>query len=109
MCWTRFLWTIGWRGIGLGPLQTLVSLLSYGPALLGFLASLFLGWKRWRAVLPLWSVIGYFILFYSLTHEGLRFRLPVDPYLIILAVFSFVWIYDRFVARGRSQFERDHA
>jgi len=109
LCWTRFLWTIGWCGIGLGPLQTLISLVSYGPALLGFLASLLLGWKRLSATLPLWLAVGYFILFYSLTHEGLRYRLPVDPYVIILAAFSALWIYDRQRDKGKARRELSNA
>jgi hypothetical protein len=96
LCWIRFKWTIGWRGIGLkGPLLNGLSLIFYGPALLGLIVSLFVGWKHLSVTLPLWSVVGYFILFYSLTHEGLRYRLPVDPCMILLAVFSAVLLYSR--------------
>jgi 4-amino-4-deoxy-L-arabinose transferase-like glycosyltransferase len=95
MCWIRFKWTIGWKGQGLkGPIMNGISLLSYGPALLGFLVSILLGWKHLKIVLPFWLVVGYFILFYSLTHEGLRYRVPIDPYMIILAVFSALYLYD---------------
>ncbi len=95
LCWTRFKWTIGYRGIGLqGPLMNAMALLSYGPALLGFLLSFILGWKNLKAALPLWMLVGYFVLFYTLTHEGLRYRMPVDPYMILLAVFSALTLYD---------------
>ena len=101
LCWIRFKWTIGYRGVGLqGPLLSGISLISYGPALLGFVISLFIGWRRLSITLPLWSVVGYFVLFYSLTHEGLRYRIPADPYIILLAVFSAVLIYSRL--RGKS-------
>jgi len=94
LCWIRFLWTIGWKGIGLkGPLMNGIAFISYMPALFGFLLSFFVGWKRLYVTLPLWSVVGYFILFYSLTHEGLRYRLPVDPYIILLAIFTFLYLY----------------
>ncbi|MBU0517312.1 glycosyltransferase family 39 protein [bacterium] len=94
LCWVRFIWTIGWKGIGLkGPLLNGISFLAYMPALVGFILSLFVGWKRLQVTLPLWSVVGYFVLFYSLTHEGLRYRLPVDPYMILLAIFSFLYLY----------------
>lgn len=100
MCWIRFKWVIGYKGIGLkGPLMNALSLFSYGPAILGFLVSLFLGWRKLAVVLPLWAVVGYFVLFYSLTHEGLRYRVPVDPYMILLAVFSFVFLYDHIKKR----------
>lgn len=100
LCWIRFKWTIGYKGIGLkGPLLSGISLLSYGPVLLGFLVSLFVGWRKLVVTLPLWSVVGYFILFYSLTHEGLRYRVPVDPYMILLAVFAAVFVYERFKRR----------
>ncbi len=97
LSWIRFKWTIGYKGIGLrGPLLNGISLITYGPALLGFLVSSIVGWRYMAATIPLWSVIGYFILFYSLTHEGLRYRVPVDPYMIILAVFSVIFLYCRF-------------
>jgi len=70
-----------------------IAFISYMPALFGFLLSFFVGWKRLYVTLPLWSVVGYFILFYSLTHEGLRYRLPVDPYIILLAIFTFLYLY----------------
>jgi 4-amino-4-deoxy-L-arabinose transferase-like glycosyltransferase len=96
LCWNRFKWTIGWRSIGLkGPLLNGISLLFYGPVLLGFIISLFIGWKRLEVTLPLWSVVGYFILFYSLTHAGLRYRLPVDPLMMLLAAFAAVFIYSK--------------
>ncbi len=94
LSWIRFKWTIGYKGIGLqGPLLSGISLLFYGPALFGFIVSIFIGWRRLAVTLPLWSVVGYFVLFYSLTHEGLRYRLPVDPFMILLAVFSAVYLY----------------
>ncbi len=97
MCKIRFLWTIGYKGTGLkGPLMNGILLLSYGPILLGFLFSLLLGWRHLRAALPLWLLVGYFVLFYSLTHEGLRYRVPVDPYMLLLAVFSGVTLFDKF-------------
>ncbi len=99
MCWLRFKWTVGYKGIGLkGPLMNGIALLSYGPVLLGFILSFFLGWKKIRALLPFWSVVSYFLLFYSLTHEGLRYRLPADPYIILAAVFSYLSLFERLVA-----------
>ncbi|TKJ41592.1 hypothetical protein CEE37_03235 [candidate division LCP-89 bacterium B3_LCP] len=110
MSWIRFKWTIGYRGIGLrGPLLNGISLLSYGPALLGFLISIIIGWRFLRYTLPLWSLVGYFILFYSLTHEGLRYRVPVDPYIILLAVFSAVYLYCRFKKKPFPVPETAHA
>lgn len=101
MCWIRFKWVIGYKGIGMkGPLLNSISLLFYGPILLGFIVSFFLGWRRLNVALPLWSIICYFVLFYSLTHEGMRYRVPVDPYMILLAVFSAVFIYDRMVRKS---------
>ncbi|MFH1861703.1 MAG: glycosyltransferase family 39 protein [bacterium] len=100
LCWVRFLWTIGYKGIGLGRVGNFVSLLTYGPVLLGFLFSLLIGWRHLQTMLPFWLVVSYFILFYTLFHEGLRYRVPVDPYMIILAVFSALWIYDRYLSKN---------
>lgn len=86
-----------------------IALLSYGPVLLGFVLSFFLGWKKIRALLPFWSLVGYFLLFYSLTHEGLRYRLPVDPYMILAAVFSYLFLFNRFIAGKISTKEQPDA
>ncbi|MCX6639817.1 MAG: glycosyltransferase family 39 protein [bacterium] len=110
MCWIRFKWTIGYKGIGLkGPLMNGISLLSYGPVLLGFLLSFIWGWRRFAAMLPLWAVVGYFVFFYSLTHEGLRYRLPVDPYMILLSAFSALAIYKLVAVPKPVPIEIEHA
>jgi len=38
------------------------------------------------------AIFGYFITVYTLTHDGIRYRLPADPYLIILASILFAQI-----------------
>jgi 4-amino-4-deoxy-L-arabinose transferase-like glycosyltransferase len=110
LCWLRFKWTIGYKGIGLqGLLLNGISLLSYGPVLLGFLLSLFLGWRYIAIMFPFWSVVGYFILFYSLTHEGLRYRVPVDSFMIILMAFSAIFIIGKFQRRNHLTAKKLHA
>jgi len=78
------------------------------PILLGFAASLIWGWDRLAASLLLWSLVGYFVLFYSLMHEGLRYRLPADALMMLLAAFAAVTIYDRYLKRGALHSEPSH-
>jgi hypothetical protein len=40
-------------------------------------------------------IFTYFIAVYTLTHDGIRYRLPADPYIIILASVLIIKIVER--------------
>ena len=85
-CWVRFKSIIGFQGVlAQGLVYKLVGILTFGILFpLGIIA-FFVNIKRWRETLPLMLTFCYFVGVYSLTHDGIRYRLPVDPYIIILA------------------------
>lgn len=66
-------------------LYPIVCALSYGPILLLALWSAFRSRKRWRDFAPFYLIIGYFTAVHTITMASLRYRLPIEPLLIILA------------------------
>lgn len=63
----------------------LISLASYGPILLLALIGAARRWRQWRGLAPLYLVIGYFTAVHVVTIASLRYRLPIEPLLIVLA------------------------
>lgn len=66
-----------------------VSGLSFGPVLLLALGAVWTYRGRWRELLPIYALIGYFTLVHVLTLASIRYRLPIEPYLIVLASGAF--------------------
>lgn len=63
----------------------LVCALSYGPVLLLAIMSSIRYRRRWRDFAPFYLIIGYFTAIHIVTMASLRYRLPIEPLLIILA------------------------
>lgn len=64
----------------------LVSLLSYGVVFtlaLGFIAAE--GWERRRRIAPIMLLIAYLTAVHMVTIGSLRYRLPLEPFLIVFA------------------------
>ena len=72
-----------------------IMIFSFTPILIGFLISLFLLKDRLKLISPIFILIFYFSLLHSVVISSLRYRLPIEPFLIILASYSFYFIYKR--------------
>jgi 4-amino-4-deoxy-L-arabinose transferase-like glycosyltransferase len=69
-----------------GSFYLLVSLLSYGPILLLSLAYLVLwGRQDLRKILPILMFIAYLTAVHCVVVSSIRYRLPIEPFLIIFA------------------------
>jgi len=66
-------------------LYSLVSALSFGPVLVLALICAFRRRREWRLLAPLYLIIGYFTFVHVVTIASLRYRLPLEPLLIVLA------------------------
>ncbi|NQS98134.1 MAG: glycosyltransferase family 39 protein [candidate division Zixibacteria bacterium] len=53
-------------------------------------------WKNWRRLGLIYLLILYNIGIHTLTASGIPHRLPIDPFLILLAAFSLHWIGAKF-------------
>ncbi len=62
-----------------------LSIVSYAPVLVLALWQAFSGKKRWREISFLCLPVIYFALLHTVILGSLRYRIPVDPFLIILA------------------------
>jgi hypothetical protein len=66
-------------------LYSIISAASFGPILVLALIGAVRQWRQWRLLAPLYLIIGYFSLVYMVTIASIRYRLPLEPLLIILA------------------------
>lgn len=66
-------------------LLSLVSALSFGPVpLLALVGAL--RWRgRWRVFVPIYLLVGYFTFVHVAVIASLRYRLPLEPFLILMA------------------------
>ena len=78
-------WNVIPNAVEFGGLYAWISALSFGPVLLLAIAGTAWHWRAWRRLSPLLAVIGYFTLLHVVTIASLRYRLPVEPLLIVLA------------------------
>jgi hypothetical protein len=86
LCWVRFRTIVGFAGtLSQDLIYKLIGLFSFGWIAPLSLAAAFYWRKRLWDILPLAMVFLYFVGVYTLTHDGLRYRLPADPCLIVLA------------------------
>jgi 4-amino-4-deoxy-L-arabinose transferase-like glycosyltransferase len=66
-------------------LYSLLSAFSFGPVLVLALVCAGRWWRQWRLLAPIYLVIGYFTLLHTVTIASLRYRLPLEPLLIVMA------------------------
>ncbi len=68
-----------------GARTTWISILTYGPVLLLAFAGVWIERRRWRDYLPPLAVVAAFSLVYPAFTTCVRYRLPMDAYLILFA------------------------
>ena len=66
-------------------LYAIVSAASFGPILALALICAMRRWCQWRLLGPLYLILGYFTLVHVITIASLRYRLPIESILILLA------------------------
>ena len=66
-------------------LYSLISAASFGPILVLSLIGAIRRWRQWRALAPLYLIVGSFTAVHIITIASLRYRLPIEPILILLA------------------------
>jgi hypothetical protein len=67
------------------PVYRIVGLLSFGPVLLFALVCLFQHRAQFALLLPFYLTAGYFTALYLVTIASIRYRLPLEPLMIVLA------------------------
>lgn len=74
----------------------IISLLSYGILFPFFLLGLLLGWKKNRKALLLYLLLIYFTIMHMIFVAQIRFRLPIEPYIIIFGALGINFILVKF-------------
>ena len=67
------------------PLYKVMGAASFGPVLALAILGLFQRRRQFFELLPFYLTIGYFTLIYTITMASIRYRLPIEPLLIVLA------------------------
>ncbi len=78
-----------------GSFTNLISILSFTPILLLFLIGLLFSFPKWRKTLVLFFVILSFALGYSFFQTRVRYRIPVEPYIIIFAANGIIVFWEK--------------
>jgi len=68
---------------------------SYGPVLFFFIASIFIFYKMWRELIPIYLLVLYFTAIHILFISSIRYRLPLEPFMILLASAACEKLYHR--------------
>lgn len=66
-------------------LYSIVIAASFGPILALALICAVRHWRQWRLLAPLYLIVGYFTVVHVIIIASLRYRLPIEPILILLA------------------------
>lgn len=87
-----------WPTADSGRLANLLRLASFGwlapLAAWGMVANL----PRWRALAPLYLFLLVHTGIYAITWTMIRYRMPMEPFLIMLGAYTLVTFYDRWIA-----------
>jgi len=70
----------------------IISILSYGTVFVLFLVSIVLNLKEWRKLSAIYILFLYFTLIHTIIIASLRYRLPLEPFMILMASCSFVYL-----------------
>jgi 4-amino-4-deoxy-L-arabinose transferase-like glycosyltransferase len=65
--------------------QRWIVAISYGPALILALLAVWLYRDRWRWLMPIYALFAYFTLVHVVTIASLRYRLPLEAFLVVFA------------------------
>jgi len=104
LCWERFKTIIGFQGaLTQGLMYVIVGILTFGVILPSALIALIINLRVWPHTLPLIIIFVYFVGVHTLTHDGIRYRLPADPYIIILAAYLYWQIFNRSLQVRKSE------
>lgn len=76
----------------------LVSLLSFGPVLVLAMACVAFG-RRHVELAPIYALVGYYTLVHCIVIASLRYRFPLEPFLIVMASYPLAQIIAKFQTR----------
>jgi 4-amino-4-deoxy-L-arabinose transferase-like glycosyltransferase len=82
-------------------LTVLASMISFTPLLILFILGLVVSWKRRRELIYVYFLILHTTAINLAFVSSLRYRLPLEPFMIIVASYALVFVADRAGARKK--------
>ncbi|HOL22878.1 MAG TPA: hypothetical protein PLQ41_08530, partial [bacterium] len=76
------------------PIYRIVSVFSFGIMLPFFILGFFITLKN-KKMWFIHSLIILFTVFHIIFLSSIRYRVPIEPFYIIIAVYGFFWLKDR--------------
>ena len=77
-------------------IYSIIVFITFTPILIFFILGVFLNKTYYKSLSPIYILILYFTLVHMILIASLRYRLPIEPFLILLACASFSKIYKKF-------------
>lgn len=89
--WRLWPYADGWNS----PLYVLISVISYGSVLTCAITSIFcLRRAQFIRMSPVFMIIAYLTAVHMVTIGSIRYRLPIEPFLIVLACFALHYLFN---------------
>lgn len=89
------------EGFSQGAYRT-IAILSFGPVLVLAIIAAFMLRGMFATLLPIYLLIGYFTVVHMITIASLRYRLPLEPFLILLAAAPLSRMASRFMGQPKN-------
>jgi 4-amino-4-deoxy-L-arabinose transferase-like glycosyltransferase len=87
------------------PLYLIVGGVTFAPILLLAMICAFSQYRRFVEFLPIYLVIAYFTAVYTITVASIRYRLPIEPLLIVLASYPGMTILTKLAGLRRPRLQ----
>lgn len=81
-----------------------ISIFTFGPVLLFSVFGIYSARKKWRTLTPMFLLITYFTLIHMMVIASLRYRLPLEPFMILLASHAIIGLLNNIKEHWNRQF-----
>jgi len=72
-----------------------ITIATFGPVLVFTFFGMLIGIRYTNKLLPIYLLIVYFTLIHSIIISSLRYRLPIEPFMVVIAAFGISYIYKK--------------
>lgn len=80
-----------------------VSVFTFGPVLFLFVLGVFVSIRKFNYLVPIYALIAYFTLIHMIVISSLRYRVPIEPFMIIVAAFALSFLVQQIKSKFAKQ------
>ena len=77
------------------PFYNYLAFISFFPVLVFFILGIFVYRKKFKYLVPIYILVLYFTAIHMVIISSLRYRLPIEPFMIVLAVATVFYFYKK--------------